>query len=422
MRRTGPQKSLVRNVLINKNLANGNDLNYRRFVQNLKSAVEIRALKNFEQLQTDGTRLTIRYSSFSGLSDPVACRNIMREIQRLNVLHDLQIMDTSPEREFDDVALLAAQVCEAPMSGVSFFDDEKEWFKASIGLPDLRSFEVEKGYSSRFLASRIDSVVISETERATAGESHLPCGKVHSYAAVPLEVDDNIVGLLAVADERPREFTDKQMRALRALGRQLSLRLELRRTTTLLKRANAELENLSFTDHLTGLYNRRGFLVHTERQLRIFRSRRTDDSLWLIVGDLDGLKFINDEFGHYEGDQAISAAARHLSNTFRDADIIARLGGDEFAVMMLTSGDVSEEQLEQRLAATFRSYNDSNEKPYRLEMSLGIIKIEFDSTVGIEQLFQNADALMYSTKRERKGLSQEPDTMRTQELHTSFSS
>jgi len=87
----------------------------------------------------------------------------------------------------------------------------------------------------------------------------------------------------------------------------------------------AELGNLALTDELTGLYNRRGFMALAERQLKL--GRRSGRGMLLFVMGVDGLKQINDSFGHSEGDHALKRTAGVLEETFRDSDVVARLGG-----------------------------------------------------------------------------------------------
>lgn len=90
------------------------------------------------------------------------------------------------------------------------------------------------------------------------------------------------------------------------------------------------MRQLSLTDELTGLSNRRGFFVLAEQEWKVACRAKRD--CVLVSLDLDGLKLVNDAFGHAEGDALLFAAAGVLKKTFRDADVIARLGGDEFAV------------------------------------------------------------------------------------------
>src|SRR5579885_3216035 len=92
-----------------------------------------------------------------------------------------------------------------------------------------------------------------------------------------------------------------------------------------------ELRSLALTDDLTGLYNRRAFLTLASQQMKL--SRRKGKSLLLFFADVDGLKRINDEFGHQAGDLAIARTAEALERSFRKSDIVARIGGDEFVAL-----------------------------------------------------------------------------------------
>ena len=103
------------------------------------------------------------------------------------------------------------------------------------------------------------------------------------------------------------------------------------------------IRDLSLTDELTRLYNRRGFLALAEQHLR--EQKRNERDFVLILADLDDLKKINDNFGHPEGDFAIRKAAEALTSTFRKSDIIARIGGDEFAVLAMEAEPGSERKM-----------------------------------------------------------------------------
>ncbi|HEY9642403.1 MAG TPA: diguanylate cyclase [Coleofasciculaceae cyanobacterium] len=165
-------------------------------------------------------------------------------------------------------------------------------------------------------------------------------------------------------------------------------------------KAEAEVKQLSLTDELTGLCNRRGFFVLAEQQLKM--ARRTQTSCCLLFADLDGLKQINDALGHEIGDRTIVDAAQILMQTLRDADIIARLGGDEFVALIPTSSDTSDE-LHSRLQANIdqlnQTYADSGNCAYQLSMSVGIQFCATTNDISLEDLLAQADKLMYEHKR-----------------------
>jgi diguanylate cyclase (GGDEF)-like protein len=158
------------------------------------------------------------------------------------------------------------------------------------------------------------------------------------------------------------------------------------------------LRELSLTDDLTGLYNRRGFLALANQQLK--QVHRANKSLMLLYADMDGLKQINDRYGHEEGSKAIVKVAEILNHTFRESDIIARLGGDEFAIMVVDANDDSLEFLAARMQSALKEYNAQRFSPYDLSMSIGATK--FERGCSIEDLITRADEAMYRNKRNRR--------------------
>jgi two-component system cell cycle response regulator len=124
---------------------------------------------------------------------------------------------------------------------------------------------------------------------------------------------------------------------------------------------------LSLTDELTGLHNRRRFFVVAEQCLKL--AIRMKKRPLLLFIDLDDLKWINDHYGHNEGDQALMGLADILKKTFRESDIIARIGGDEF-VVLLESTDEKSETMITRLHENVKEYN-AKRSQHILSISLG---------------------------------------------------
>jgi len=170
----------------------------------------------------------------------------------------------------------------------------------------------------------------------------------------------------------------------------------------------AELGNLALTDELTGLCNRRGFMAIAERQLKI--GHRTGRGILLFFLDVDGMKHINDCFGHGEGDLTLKRTAKALKMTFRDSDVIARLGGDEFAVLAIEASDNSEAAIRARLAEDLRSAN-AGESRYAINLSLGAVRINICSNASIGEWMVRADQAMYEQKRRRLSRLSEPEAV-----------
>jgi diguanylate cyclase (GGDEF)-like protein len=168
------------------------------------------------------------------------------------------------------------------------------------------------------------------------------------------------------------------------------------------QKLQAELSSLALTDDLTGLYNRRGFLYLTERQLKL--ASRSGRDILLFFFDVDGLKKINDSFGHTEGDFALFRTAEVLGITFRGSDVLARLGGDEFAVLAIETSDRCETTIMARFRETLETLS-AEEPRYRLSLSVGVVRITPSNTSSIEELMLQADQAMYRVKRKERPLS-----------------
>jgi diguanylate cyclase (GGDEF)-like protein/PAS domain S-box-containing protein len=170
----------------------------------------------------------------------------------------------------------------------------------------------------------------------------------------------------------------------------------------------AELRSLSLGDELTGLYNRRGWLELSRQGLRL--AQREKRSAGVIFVDLNGMKLINDQYGHEAGDRALRDTAGLLKKACREVDVIARFGGDEFVVFALDFDPSGLEVLQQRVRAASTELNLSGDRRFQLSMSVGAAFFKPETPESIDELLDRADREMYSQKRARKqnGVSLRP--------------
>lgn len=152
------------------------------------------------------------------------------------------------------------------------------------------------------------------------------------------------------------------------------------------------LEYLSFHDELTALYNRRYF----ENELEKFnQSRKLPISI--IIGDLDNLKYINDNFGHKTGDKYLVKAAKIMKDNFRNEDIIARIGGDEFAAILPDTNTETAAKISERIRSECRKCEKYNN--FRISIGHATKNSKFDD---LTEVFIKADQEMYQNKKENK--------------------
>lgn len=166
-------------------------------------------------------------------------------------------------------------------------------------------------------------------------------------------------------------------------------------------------KRLAGRDELTGVANRRGFNEALHRE--VARSRRSGKPLSLLMLDMDGLKQINDRFGHPAGDTAIGAVAQAALAAVRDADQVFRLGGDEFAVILPEAEGDEAAIVGERIR---RKLRDRPVHGLPVEVSFGHARLpgsdmgenDCDNEVDCQQLIQHADRALYHNKRARRAV------------------
>jgi diguanylate cyclase (GGDEF)-like protein len=169
--------------------------------------------------------------------------------------------------------------------------------------------------------------------------------------------------------------------------------------TTQQKAKEEELKALLITDELTQLHNRRGFFLLAEQLTKLAdRMKKPLDIMYL---DLDGLKWINDTYGHDEGDAALIAVAAILKRLFRRSDIIARMGGDEFVVMRVGTAEHGNGIIQERVTSALQKYNEVHDDDYPISVSMGFSRYDPASPASLDQLLKEADESMYRDKKDK---------------------
>ncbi len=315
----------------------------------------------------------------------------VQEQRRMEILRSYQLLDSPPEPAFDDIVQMASIMCDTPIALISLIDNDRQWFKARVGLEPQ-----ETPRDQAFCAHAIlHPTQIMEVQDASKDDrfsgNPLVTGepRIRFYAGAPLLSPSGVaLGTVCVIDRVPRRLTASMAAGLRALSRQASELLTLRRANSDLVALNQsvlemqiELEHYqikleeendalvqdSLKEHLTGLINRRGFDQMLASELS--RAARTQEPMVLIMADIDHFKAFNDDFGHVAGDAALRRVAQALKGQARDYDLVARYGGEEFAAI-LPATRLAEAQV---VAERFRAAVMESEPTGRqITMSIGV--------------------------------------------------
>ncbi len=222
------------------------------------------------------------------------------------------------------------------------------------------------------------------------------------------EPEQHLVCLVIDASERRKAmealrnaFDEVETRVNQRTAELAATNEELVREVERRRRAEAAFHSLALTDSLTGLYNRRGFTTLSNQLLK--QTQRSQQGFLVFLADVDGLKIINDTYGHLEGDQCIIAVATILKNVFRASDVIARLGGDEFAIAVSEDvAEISERALITRLQKNIEAFNARSRKKYKISLSIGTAELKPDQLTPINVLLDNADVKLYEQKHYKK--------------------
>lgn len=160
-----------------------------------------------------------------------------------------------------------------------------------------------------------------------------------------------------------------------------------------------EVLELSLRDELTGVYNRKGFMLFAGQALQF--AKRSVVPFSVIFIDLDGLKQINDSFGHEAGSEHIAKFGKLLASTFRGTDVVGRIGGDEFVVAGQFNQSAAAFALG-RLRLAAEQFNAEPDRIHRLEFSAGISTADIRQSETLDEMLVRADLAMYGEKRQKK--------------------
>lgn len=214
------------------------------------------------------------------MQTPVVPEN---ERQRLDALRRLAVLDTPAEERFDRITRMARNMFDVPIALVSLVDENRQWFKSCCGLPVLETSR-DISFCGHAILGETLFVVEDASQDPRFADNPLVTGEPHIrfYAGHPLEVGNGLkLGTLCIIDRKPRIFGQREKALLSDLASMVESELQAIQMATI--------------DELTGITNRRGFMLLAEKNLQYaFRAKIPTSLLFL---DLNHFKAINDKFG-----------------------------------------------------------------------------------------------------------------------------
>jgi diguanylate cyclase (GGDEF)-like protein len=321
------------------------------------------------------------------------------EVRRLQALHRIGQLAALPKDVgslLDDMLALTAEVLPRGYFSILLLDPAG----AALHVRASRGpFVSGSGYAIR-LGEGITGRCAQEgrpviVDDVSADPSYLPgVPDARSEVAVPLVVDGRVLGVLNAESPELRAYGVEDVRTLSVIGQQAAVVLRA-------AELHEELRRHAATDPLTGLANRRQFIMQLEEHLR--RLRRYPESLAVAFLDLDDFKPLNDRHGHNRGDRALQAVAGAMRAWVRETDAVARLGGDEFAAILLHTDQAGAWQAVERLRESVSELDvrGADGQPVPIRLSAGLAVYPGDGSTA-ETLLGRADAALYEAKRAGK--------------------
>ncbi len=338
------------------------------------------------------------------------------EAFRLEDLRSFHVLDTPPEQAYDDLVQLAANICDTPKALISLVDEDRQWFKARVGVQILQTPRCDS--LCALAIQEPDRLLEIPDARHDPRLAHFPWVRAEPglrfYAGAPLVTAAGAaLGTVCVMDTVPRELTTRQRASLQALARQVVELLNLRRARAELEfvlgeqhvrhqqlelqqrrieQLNQDLQEQTMVDPLTALKNRRALDSALDHEFA--RSERSKVPLCVLMIDADHFKPYNDAYGHLAGDQALMLIGLAIKSQTRVYDHVARYGGEEFCVILpdtpLPAGLLVAERVRQSIRAV---------EGLRRQMSCSIGVACSEGVATPKKLLEFSDRAMYLAKQ-----------------------
>ncbi|NND75454.1 MAG: sensor domain-containing diguanylate cyclase [Ilumatobacter sp.] len=312
-------------------------------------------------------------------------RTPIAESARLGHLYALDLLDGPADERFDRITRVASRALRIPIALVSLVDADRQWFCSTQGI-DAAETPRGDAFCSHAIAGQAPMMVVENAlDDPRFAENPLVQGDPHIrfYAGAPIASPGGpLIGTLCIIDSEPRKLLRADAQVLRDLA-------------DLVER-EVLFTGLALTDALTGLANRRAFTAAADRLVPL--AARRYEPVSVLCFDVDGLKCVNDEYGHDVGDELLRRAARAISRSVRSSDLIARVGGDEFYAVLYGASENAASEVVAKIYDAVAA--DNARRPADPALSISIGSACAATGESTENVIRRADASMYRMKRE----------------------
>jgi diguanylate cyclase (GGDEF)-like protein len=287
-----------------------------------------------------------------------------------------------PDAEKGMLYLMARDTGQLEMRAIIGYNDER-----------IQNLPREKhGYVARAVQERIPQLVTNaQDDPDIRYEGNIDEVKaIRSAIVAPLILKNEVIGALSLESPKENAFTSDDLRVLVTFAATATAAI---RNAQL----HGEVQKLALTDTLTNVYNRRGFMELSKREVE--RARRFGRPLSAIMVDVDHFKEINDTYGHAEGDRILRLVAERLNSNIREIDILGRYGGDEFTIILPETDLFVATNVAERVRRSVTEIPTLiKDEPIQVSLSIGVARAS-PETADLMTLLASADAAMYSAKQ-----------------------
>jgi len=356
-------------------------------------------------LSADDTKMIASFCQQAGAAlEHIALQNqITKQKKTIQSLSDLTLFDSTLRQGalYETLLEQTTQILDAEQGSLMVLDQEKNELSvmAMKGInPSLFTLFNKKsgeGISGQVCKTGIPLLVENIAQDRRIRHIPRPRYRTPSFVSVPLKKSDCIIGVINVADKtNGQSFTDEDLGLLQAIGSFITMAMD----RSDLHVRTEELKEISITDPMTGLLNRRYFQERLTEEIE--RTRRHALPVCLMMVDIDDFKKINDQYGHLMGDEVLKEVAQIIRNTIRTIDVASRFGGEEFTVILPHTAKEDANLIAKRLCELVSKGGDLQKKiegKANLTVSIGLASFPEDAET-INELIDHADQALYKAK------------------------